>query len=55
MTAEAFEKHKTALAVERSVKPKTLGEECKKYWNELQRSEYHFNRGIYSAQPSQLH
>ena len=45
MPAEAFEQHKKALAVERSVKPKTLAEECGRYWRELQRSEYHFNRG----------
>ena len=45
MTDEAFEKHRTALAVERSVKPKTLGEECKKYWKEMKCSEYQFNRG----------
>ena len=45
MPAEKFEQHKKALAVERSVKPKKLSEECGRYWRELQRSEYHFNRG----------
>ena len=46
MTNETFKKHKAALAVERSVKPKTLNEECSRYWRELQRSEYHFKRGV---------
>ena len=45
MSTEKFEQHKKALAVERSVKPKKLSEECGRYWRELQRSEYHFNRG----------
>jgi hypothetical protein len=45
MSAEKFEQHKKGLAVERSVKPKKLSEECGRYWRELQRSEYHFNRG----------
>ena len=45
MPKETFEQHRAALAVERSVKPKTLREECSRYWKELQCSEYHFNRG----------
>ena len=45
MPAENFEQHKKGLAVERSVKPKKLSEECGRYWRELQMSEYHFNRG----------
>ena len=49
MPKEKFEQHKTALSVERTVKPKTLSEECHKYWKELQCSEYHFNRGEFGG------
>ena len=45
MTAENFDKHKEALTVKRSEKPKTLHEETVMYWKEIESYKYHFNRG----------
>ena len=46
LSAEEFEKHKQALTVRRSEKPKKLKDEFYKHLAEILCQEYHFNRGI---------
>lgn len=45
LSDEDFEKHRSALAVKRSEKPKKLKEETNRYWREILTFEYHFDRG----------
>ena len=42
---EEFAAHKKALEVRRLEKPKTMTEECQKYWTEISSGTYYFNRG----------
>lgn len=42
---DAIERHRRALAVKRSEKPKKLRDECGKYWSEILSQQYHFARG----------
>lgn len=45
MNNEDFEDYKEALATIRLEKPKTLNQQCSKYWTEIKEQQYHFNRG----------
>ena len=45
LAEEEFSTHKKALELKRLEKPKTLGEECQKYWTEITTGMYCFNRG----------
>jgi len=42
---DMIERHRKALAVKRSEKPKKLRDECGKYWSEILSQQYHFARG----------
>ena len=42
---EELETHKKALEVRRLEKPKTMAEECQRYWSEISAGTYYFNRG----------
>lgn len=44
MSAEEFERHKTALAVRRQEKPKQLSHRAVRYWSEIMTGEYLFDR-----------
>ncbi|XP_033106697.1 insulin-degrading enzyme-like [Anneissia japonica] len=44
MKQEDFEQQVSALAVKRSVKPKKLTTECRKYWSEISSGQYNFDR-----------
>lgn len=44
LAEEEFSTHKKALELKRLEKPKTLGEECQKYWTEITTGMYCFNR-----------
>ena len=45
LTEEDFERHRQALSVKRSEKPKKLKDESGKYWGEIISQQYHFVRG----------
>jgi len=45
MTDEDFEKHKSALEVKRTEKPKTMREQFSRYIREVFNFQYHFDRG----------
>ena len=42
LTEEDFGRHRQALSVKRSEKPKKLKDECAKYWGEIISQQYHF-------------
>lgn len=44
MSAEEFERHKTALAVRRQEKPKQLSHRAVRYWSEITTGQYFFDR-----------
>ena len=44
MSAEEFERHKTALAVRRLEKPKQLTDRASRYWAEMTKGRYQFDR-----------
>ena len=45
MENSEFEKFKESLAVHRLEKPKKLSEECSRYWLEITKQQYNFDRG----------
>ena len=45
MTDEDFEKHRNAVEVKRTEKPKTLTQEFSKYIQEVYKFQYRFDRG----------
>ena len=45
LTEEEFGRHRQALSLKRSEKPKKLKDECGKYWGEIISQQYHFVRG----------
>lgn len=44
MSAEEYERHKTALAVRRQEKPKQLSHRAVRYWSEITTGQYFFDR-----------
>ena len=51
LTEEDFGRHRQALSVKRSEKPKKLKDECGKYWGEILSRQYHFVRGNHIGPP----
>ena len=51
LTEEDFGRHRQALSVKRSEKPKKLKDECAKYWGEIISQQYHFVRGKHIGPP----